>query len=350
MIVNVKRFEPPANTPAGQQAAAGGLQYLEDLATAYWYSEALFAALELEIFFYLEENPYLSDLASAAACKAPELERLLQTMAGLGLVAKMGNAWRNSETAHRYLVKGGPEYSGDFLLYRRYLQGSWQSLAARVSTRELPEALDQGDDYGKRTFFYVRAMDALARQKAAEISLRLAQFVWRMPILDIGGGAAALSRHLLQGRASGRAVLLELPEVLAAARQLYPAPVYWEGLEDRPGDFRDCELNERFGLILMGNFLHIYDPEEARRLLAKAAGLLLPGGLLVVHDYLPDRPSPHSLKGLFYDLNMMLNTYKGRCHCSSEVIDWLSAAGLKYCEVMDLETDSGIIVARGREE
>ena len=347
----MKRVEALVDYPVGQEVAIGGLQYLENLATAYWYSEALFAALDLDIFSYLEQGHPSADLAVVAACKAPELERLLKTLAGMGLVSQNGNEWRNSETAHCYLVKGGREYLGDFLLYRRYLQGPWQSLAARVSTRKLPVALGPEDEYDKRTFYYVRAMDALARFKAAEIASRLTKFSWQAPILDIGGGAGALSRRLLQDCVSGRAILLDLPEVLAAGQELYPGSRPWEGMERLPGDFREYEFREQFGVVLMGNFLHIYDADEARSLLAKAAGLLVPGGLLVVHDYFPDLPGDFSLKGLFYDLNMMLNTYEGGCHCSSDVLSWLSAAGLECCEVMDLETDSGIIVARrGKED
>ena len=33
-------------------------QYLEDLSTGYWFSEVLFAAIELKIFDLIEENYY----------------------------------------------------------------------------------------------------------------------------------------------------------------------------------------------------------------------------------------------------------------------------------------------------
>jgi hypothetical protein len=36
-------------------------QFLEDLATAYWYSEVLFAALELEICGLLAQGPCLPE-------------------------------------------------------------------------------------------------------------------------------------------------------------------------------------------------------------------------------------------------------------------------------------------------
>ncbi|NOX26174.1 MAG: class I SAM-dependent methyltransferase, partial [Deltaproteobacteria bacterium] len=168
------------------------------------------------------------------------------------------------------------------------------------------------------------------------------------PILDIGGGAGALSRRLLQDLPKGRAVLLEMAEILTAARKLYPRKNQWTGMELRPGDFRNTKFTERFATIIMANILHIYAPDEARRLLAKAAGLLVPGGLLLVHDYFPDRPGPALAKGSLYDLNMMLNTCEGRCHDSGSIAAWFKEAGLSAIEINDLNSDSGIICARSK--
>jgi predicted metal-binding protein len=98
----------------------------------------------------------------------------------------------------------------------------------------------------------------------------------------------------------------------------------------------------------MGNFLHAYREEEARRLLLKARELLLPDGILVIHDYFPDRSVRFPQKGAFYDLAMMLNTYNGSCHTCKQVGGWLEAAGLKSIELSDLLTDSAVILARER--
>ena len=43
----LRRFANPENA---------GAQYIEDLSTAYWLSESLFAALDTGLFDYLEEG------------------------------------------------------------------------------------------------------------------------------------------------------------------------------------------------------------------------------------------------------------------------------------------------------
>ncbi len=68
--------------------ALTGFQFLEDLSTAYWYSQVLFTALELELFGFLERDSCSADdLAMAADCRPHELAWLLKALAVMGLVA-----------------------------------------------------------------------------------------------------------------------------------------------------------------------------------------------------------------------------------------------------------------------
>lgn len=325
-------------------AELASYQFLEDLATAYWSSELLFAAIHLNLFSRLSSPIDQQTLAQAAECQEEELARMLQALAALGLVSGADGRWQNSAAANRYLVPDRPGYLGDFLLYRRYLREPWQSLAARVAGRPLAAEISPQDDYQQRTFYYVRALDQLARLKVREIAAILADYPWQPPLLDIGGGAGAISRGLLAGK-PGTATVIDLPEVIAAAHALYPA-AHWRQLRTIAADFRTFtfEDSEKFPLVLMANFLHTYEPLSARELLAKAADLVSPGGLILIHDYFPDRSTWPPAKGALYDLNMMLNTYQGSCQPAAVIINWLASCGLQG-QVTELASDSSVIIA-----
>ncbi|MDD5758047.1 MAG: methyltransferase, partial [Desulfobulbaceae bacterium] len=138
--------------------------------------------------------------------------------------------------------------------------------------------------------------------------------------------------------------LVDLPEVLAAASKLYPSLEDWQGITFVEADFRVISLAKRYGLIVLSNFLHVYGENEAEELLCKAASLLQEGGLLLIHDYFPDRQVPSLAKGALYDLAMMLNTYNGRCHTSSTLRRWLQKCSLPKGQMLDLSTDSSLLI------
>ncbi|MBA3037501.1 MAG: hypothetical protein FP814_13550, partial [Desulfobacterium sp.] len=183
---------------------------------------------------------------------------------------------------------------------------------------------------------------------------------WQLPLLDIGGGAGSLGRALIKSKTNDEkmqtdiipiSALYELPEVIIAAQKLYTDKDDWRYFEIMEGDFRFHEFEERkeFGLILMSNFLHAYGHKEAHELFQKAVSLLKTGGMILIHDYFPDRRGRSPQKGTLYDLNMMLNTYNGTCHESTTIKCWLEEAGFPKVKVIDLDTDTSVILAAQNE-
>ncbi|MBU2452491.1 MAG: methyltransferase domain-containing protein, partial [Proteobacteria bacterium] len=314
----------------------------------YWYSQVLFTAIELELFRYLENgSSSVEDLAIAAACKPEELLRLLKAMERMGLVMNQNGNFYNTQVAALYLVPDKKDFMGDFFLYRQYMIPQWKSLTQKILTpsKKQDKPPESELTYAKRNLRYVAAMDTLVKQKAIEIARLLKNENISGPILDIGGGAGSLIRTI-QGSTKNKATLLDIPEVIEAAQEIYPDDNDWQGIRLIAGDFRTHEFKERFGLICLSNFLHAYGPSEAKELFFKSISLLDPNGLVLIHDYFPDRKGTVPQKGALYDLSMMLNTYNGVCHDSKTIIAWFKEAGFNTIAVKDLSTDTAVIMAR----
>ncbi|MCP3939993.1 MAG: methyltransferase domain-containing protein [Desulfobacteraceae bacterium] len=322
-----------------------GFQFLEDLSTAYWYSQVLFTALELNLFCFMDQGLCsVDELAKESECQEFELTRLLRAMDRIGLVTCRENSWYNSQVSSIFLVPGKPDYMGDFFLYRQFMHPQWEKLTQKVSGKK-PKSVSRLS-YKERNLGYVKSTDTLVQQKSKELVRLLGPEKITGPILDIGGGAGSLLRTLQTLTPGTSAVLFDIPEVIEAAHTLYPDEKDWEGITPLGGDFRTHKFENTFSLICMSNFLHAYGPDEARQLLLKAVSLLDNDGLLIIHDYFPDRKGAIPQKGALYDLAMMLNTFNGVCHDSSTIIEWLETTGIKSVDIKDLSTDSAVITAK----
>ncbi len=329
-------------------------QYLEDLSTAYWYSEVFFAALELHLFDHIEQgNTTLKAIAGAADCHQYELEKLLIVLKKIRLVDFHDHFWCNSQIARMFLISKNNSYMGDYFLYRRYMQTNWQKITEKVSRkgRHLT-SLSDNDDYKKRNFHYVAAQNALVLQKYPEIVDIINFQKWHGPVLDIGGGAGSLLRAIINNKSENhncQGILIDLEEVIEAARTIYPDDSDWHKIKTVTGDFRNYEFcNTRYGLILISNFLHAYNFDQSKTLLKKATDLLSENGSILIHDYFPDRKGRSAHKGALYDLNMLLNTYDGACQKAQTISEWLDEFGL-FHQTHDLKTDSSVIIASKKE-
>ncbi len=347
--------EPKYITPPGLEPdpARGDFQFLEDLATAHWYSEVLFASLELDLFSLLGHGQALArqDLIQQTGWDPDALDRLLEALKALGLVLENEYGLTNSPLAQRFLVKDGERFLGDFLAYRRYIAPSWRKLPDRVRLgREANRRREEeaGDDYQKRVAAYVKALDAQAGLKVREALSHLEHLLPAPPakILDLGGGAGAWSRALTRHWPDTEAVLFDLPEVIAAAGEIYPDPAHWQGIERIGGDcLRPCLASQSFDLIILSNLLHAYGRQEALAILRQARGWLAPGGGVLIHDYLLEGHPASPLKGRLYDLHMLLNTYNGRIFGLDELQDLAREAGLYSQRSLHLPSDSSLLLA-----
>jgi len=347
------------------------VQDIEDLATAAWLSETLFAALELQIFEILgEDSLSLNDLARRCGADVEGCARLADALVSLGLLTshrtlgsgevQAGPATvANSTLARRHLLRGAPGYLGASLSYRRRLAGTWTSLADAVRRGASP--LEQPADeeeaaYRGRVRDYLHAMDDVARHKAGLITDRL-DVAHLAPgcLVDLGGGAGAVASEILRRNPRWQGVVLDIQEVVESAQELWRDRTAAPGIPPAPAEtataalgsplfpgrlsFRACDLlrddipappdgADGWGLVVASNVLHVYAAPDSGPLLDRAARALSATGLLLVHDFFTDGPGRGPVKSALFDLHMMINTYQGRTYPWSWVRDRLESQGL----------------------
>ncbi len=323
-------------------------QYLEDLATGYWFSEVLFTAVEAGLFTLLAGGGMrAAEIAAALGFDPAGTERFLNALCALGLLGRDGDVFFNTRLSGTYLVRGRERYQGNSILWRKYLRESWRGLrecleaGGRVA---YPPPEEPGESMRRRVEMYIRAMDDVAGTKVREILPVFEGVFGTGRILDVGAGSGAVAAGFLQCFPGLTATLVDLPEVLEFAKGMMEERGLGGRFTCHPANLLEPDALPEgpFELVILSNIVHAYSEREITLLLSRAAGCLGAGGYLLVHDFFPEhRPE----KAALLDLNMLINTYNGRVLSAGWVREQLEARGLCCTELVPLRTDTALVIA-----
>ena len=324
-----------------------GPQYLEDLATGYWFSEALFAAVEADIFSLLDSGgKSMDEIALKSGFSDAVTERFLHALCAMRLLYNHGELYFNTAISGEYLVAGKPNCQRESILWRRRLIGPWSGLTACLEKGERVAPLQEQDApcLAQKRREYINAMDCVAKIKVKEILPLFTSRYLTGAILDVGAGSGAIAAGFLERFPLLKATLLDIPEVLEIAGEFLTA----SALHDRVA-LRPCNILEpwpqalgKFDLVIVSNIIHAYSEKELPHILASAVECLTEKGLVIIHDFFLEHcPS----KAALFDMNMFINTCNGRVFSQKDIASELSHLGLHVLDPLPLESDTALILA-----
>lgn len=295
------------------------LQEFAKLWGGFRASRVVLTANNYRIFDHLKAPKIAGDIARIICADPRATEILLDALTAVGLLKKSRGAYRNTETARKFLLKNSPLYQGDMLLHADSLWKSWSGLDEVVKTG-LPNR-SGGRDYDS----FIRAMhnNAVFRAKAVISAIDL-KGVRRA--LDLGGGPGTYSMEL--ARKKIEVTLFDLPEAITIAKQI----VSEHGIKNinfAAGDFHSDDIGAGYDLVFISQIVHSLSIEESQALIAKAREALGPKGRIVIHDFLLEKDRAHPVPAALFSVNMLVNTAGGRSYSVQEMKAWLTKAGFK---------------------
>ncbi len=299
------------------------------MASAYYASATLFAALDCRIFERLAQSPgaTVAQLAARRRADARGLRLLLDGCAALGLLVKDGESYSNSPAAALTLVPGAAHDLTRAIRYNQDVYAAWGRLAELTRTGKPVEApqLHLGDD-PERTRRFVLAMHgrALGIGRAVVPMLDLTGV---RRLLDVGGGPGTYSMLMAQAAPQLHCLVLDLPPVVAVARKLIAASSVAERVRTLPGDYHTTEFPDAQDAAVFFGVLHQEPPDAIRELLRRACAALRPGGRIYILDLMTDASHTHPAFSALFALNMALTTPHGWVFADSELSAWLREAG-----------------------
>jgi SAM-dependent methyltransferase len=293
------------------------------LTEAVGAASAMAAAGRLRVFEALSAGP-LTAAELATRCELAEgaAERLVQALAGIGVLDRDGGRYRLA--VDRELV----ELQSD-------LWGRLPAVVRGGSPTGFDEASIAAEEYPSLVAFLRTLAGAPARRAAVPLAAGLPA---DGRVLEVGAGSAAWSLALVAHQPSCQVTALDLPPVLEMTRRSVEDAGRAGRYRFLAGDvFRD-ELGGPYDLALIANVVHLFGQERAVELLTRVAAVLQPGGRLAVIDVMPNRRGP-SRRAALHDLSLLLRTRNGALHPYGSYAKWLRRAGLEPTGRHRLDSD-----------
>ena len=332
--------------PLEVAALAAGLAPtpLLDTIIALLLARSVMVGVRLGLFEALADGPQpAAEVARSCGTHPQATQRLLDALAGAGYLRRAPTGYRLAPVARRWLLKGSAHSLYDAILLQfvdaRLIEQTEQFVRSGEPAH-LHEAL--GADEWE---IYQRGMRSGANIAAAELARRLPVPSGARDLLDIGGGHGQYSVALCRRHRGLRAVVLDLPQAVAAAEPILAAEGMGDRVRHRSGDARESELVEgAYDVILIFNLIHHFDAAANRDLVARSARALRPGGLLAIGDMIrPDAPrSTGQIDGLV-DLYFAVTSAAGS-YTFGDVAGWQAEAGLRPRRPMRLLAGPGAAV------
>ena len=308
------------------------IQEIVDLASAYYGSAVLFAAIDNDVFARVEAGEF----ASATEAALPRGVRLLlDACVAEGLLEKNDGVYSNTAAGRMALVPGGPADLTKAIRYNRDVYPAWGRLADFARTGkpvERPE-IHLGEDPVRTKAFaasmFGRAM-GIGRSVVPMVDLEASVEGGEIRLLDLAGGPAAYAILLCQENPSLKCVTVDLKAISAEAAGYVERFGLRERIECRAGDYHvDTYEKGAYDAVTIFGALHQESPAQIVDILKRAHDALKPGGRLFVLDMMTDATRTAPKFSALFAVNMALTTENGWVFSDEELKGWMREAGFR---------------------
>ena len=325
------------------QDHAGALtpQLFFQTANAYQQSQALKAAIELDLFSAIAEG---KDTAQVLAQRCGAAERGVRILADYltihGFLVKEANRYTLTPDSAVFLDRNSPAYMGSLLgfLHAPKFTEAFQNLTEAVR-KGGTVAGESGTVAPEHPLWveFAKSMIPMMAKPAEEIALLVSRSQPGVTkVLDIAAGHGLFGIEIAKRCSNAQIVALDWPNVLAVAQDFARKA----GIQDRyhtiPGDAFQQELGDGYDLVLLTNFLHHFSAPTCETLLRKIHRCLIPGGRVITLEFVPndDRVTPPPVAE--FGLIMLATTPDGDAYTLKEYEQMFRAADFARTELLPM--------------
>ena len=322
---------------------------VNELSRNFWNSAVLRAGIKLGLFPLLEHQPRTAaDIARHLDANPRFVQAFLEASTVLALLQKTDDTYSNSALASTFLIPGKLDYVGNLVLHITNYWHTWGNLDTliREGRTELP--FENGfTDAATYWHDYMQGQHNRATAGQGQNLAKSVDLTGKHRMLDLGGGAASYSIALCAANPQLHSTVIDAREPLEIAQPLVAEHHLHDRMTLEVGDFHTVPLGTANDVVLLSGVVLIQSEDDCRRLFHRAFEALVPGGLIIVQDFMR---IDHSAKRRFLDTMMDLYVAVGFDPGASdrygdEYAAWLTDTGFTRIKHMPLPTQLAIITA-----
>lgn len=326
------------STPASQQPSPF---LFFQIINAYQQTEALKAAIELEVFTAIAEgNTTVSQLAERCGAADKGMRVLCDYLTIMGLTTKVNDQYGLTLDSSVFLDKRSPAYLGGitgFLCNPMLVDNAKNIVGAVRRGGTLME--DEGSVTPDNPVWvtFARAM-APMMSMPAQLMAKLVdpQADKKIRVLDIAAGHGLFGIAFATNNPQAEITAVDWAAVLKVAKENAENAGVSDRYSTLAGSAFDVDFGTGYDLVLLTNFLHHFDPATNESLLKKVHGALADGGRAITLEFVPndDRVTPQETAG--FSLIMLISTPSGDAYTFKELESMASNAGFSHSTLHQL--------------
>jgi 2-polyprenyl-3-methyl-5-hydroxy-6-metoxy-1,4-benzoquinol methylase len=330
------------SSSAQPQAPSPGIVF--DTLQAYQRSVALRAGIDLDLFTAIAEgNHSLSAIAARIQASEKGTRVLSDYLTMIGFLVKQNGEYSLTPDSAAFLNRNSPAYMGTManFLMSTHIAEMFEDIAGVIRHGgALPSDHGALEPENPMWVEFARSM-APMMQMPAELIAQM--FAGKEPfagsksikVLDISAGHGLYGIAFAKRNPNATIVGVDWANVLEVAKENAGKAGLAERYSTIPGSAFEVDLGSGYDIVLIPNFLHHFDPATNENLLRKVHAALVPNGMAITPEFIPneDRISPH--RDAMFSLQM-LGTPAGDAYTFSELEKMFRNAGFARSEMREL--------------
>jgi O-methyltransferase domain/Dimerisation domain len=305
-----------------------------DMVNAHQKTEALKAAIELDIFRSIGEGPGdVASIAKHASASERGVRILCDFLVINGVLAKQDGHYKHTPNSAAFLDPRSPACMASVAQFMSSLEAASAygnlTQVVRTGRTSLPGTGTVEPENPLWVEFAEKMAPMMGPMAGPLGAVVLEGHNGPMKVLDIAAGHGLFGIEIAKQNPQARVTGLDWTPVLRVALENARKAGVQERYDMLPGSAFEVDFGGPYDAVLLTNFLHHFDKPTCVGLLKKVHAALKPGGRAATLEFVPneDRVSPPMPAA--FSLIMLVTTAAGDAYTLSELTAMYREAGFK---------------------